>query len=396
MNAEFFASNRARLSTQCDGAIILTAYVAVQMTGDVAAPFRQEANFWYLTGIKEPGWQVIITPDKSWLVAPTISDAHRVFDGGLSPDEAQRISGVDAVIDQSEVKELLATLATKYDTVYGLDRHPHDKYYGFERNPAPDTLWRQLKRQFKDVRDVRGDIVRLRAIKQQVELDAMTKAINLTVEAFRNVKEQLATYEYEYQIEADFTHIFRRVNARHAYEPIVASGVNACTLHYDKNEAGLKDSDLVLLDIGAQVEGYPADITRTYSVGGRPSTRQHAVHAAVRDAHTKIVELLQPGVSFEQYQKNVDEIMKSALRSLDLLRTTADYRRYFPHAISHGLGIDVHDSLGGFETFHPGMVLTVEPGIYIPEEGIGVRLEDDIIITESGYVNTSDALSLEL
>lgn len=396
MNAEFFAGNRARLSAQCDGVIALTAYTAVQMAGDVAAPFRQEANFWYLTGIKEPGWQVIITPNKSWLVAPTISDTHRVFDGGLSPDEARRISGVDAVINQSEFKELLETLATKHTTAYGLGRHPHDKYYSFERNPAPDRLWRQLRRQFGEVQDVRRDIARLRAIKQRVELDAMTTAINLTVEAFRNVKEQLATYKYEYQIEADFTHAFRRVNAQHAYEPIVASGINACTLHYDKNEANLRGSDLVLLDVGARIDDYPADITRTYSVSGRSSVRQRAVHTAVRDAHMKIIALLKPGVSFEQYQKSVDEIMTSALRSLDLLYAASDYRRYFPHAISHGLGIDVHDSLGGFETFQPGMVLTVEPGIYIPEEGIGVRLEDDIVVTESGHINTSDTLSLEL
>jgi Xaa-Pro aminopeptidase len=152
---------------------------------------------------------------------------------------------------------------------------------------------------------------------------------------------------------------------------------------------------LVLLDIGARCAGYPADITRTYAVG-EPTERQRAVHNAVRDAHTQIISLVRPELSFAQYQDEVDVIMKDALHQLDLLHTEADYRRYFPHAIGHGLGIDVHDSLGGFEVLRPGMVMTVEPGIYIPEEDIGVRLEDDILITDSGCTNLSEALSLEL
>ena len=382
---------------QCEGGVlVLTAYAALQLSADMAAPFRQEANFWYVTGIEEPDWQLIATPTESWLVAPDISEMHRVFDGGLSDQQAKAISGVDTVITRAASNDLFASLASEYKLAYGLGRHPHQKYFSFEVNPAPGKLWRKLSKRFTEVQDARPTLGRLRAIKQPVEVAAIKGAIDLTVDAFHLVKSQLSSYTHEYQMEADFTYAFRRANAIHAYDPIVAGGANACTLHYGKNNNALAQSDLVLLDIGAQAAGYPADITRTYSVGGSPTARQRAVHAAVRDAHMQIIALLRPGLAFARYQNDVDLIMKDALRRLDLLHEETDYRRYFPHAISHGLGVDVHDSLGGFETFRPGMVLTVEPGIYIPEEGIGVRIEDDILITDSGHTNLSEALSLEL
>jgi Xaa-Pro aminopeptidase len=139
------------------------------------------------------------------------------------------------------------------------------------------------------------------------------------------------------------------------------------------------------------VDGYAADITRTYAVG-TPTDRQRAVHAAVETAHKAILALLKPGLSFAAYLSEVDQIMKQSLDSIGLLKTDSDYHRYFPHAISHGLGLDVHESLGGHEALKPGMILTVEPGIYIPEEKIGVRIEDDILITEDGHRNLSGAL----
>lgn len=392
----FFTDNRARVALQCDGVVVLTAYASVQLTGDMAVPFHQESNFWYLTGIEESGWQLVITPQKSWLIAPDVSEIHRVFDGGLSFDEAQRISGVDEVVDAKEGKELLVTLAAKYKTAYSIDRHPHQKYFSFTPNPAPAKLWRSLMRRFRTVHDMRRLLSTLRAIKQPVEVDAIRQAVDLTVEAFSTIKPRLPQLTHENQIEAEFTHAFRYGGARHAYDPIVASGRNACTLHYLENSAKLNRSDMVLLDIGAQIGGYSADITRTYAVGGALSDRQRAVHEAVCRAHNQIIDLLHPGLTFAEYQQRVDAIMMAELETLDLIHGDSDYRRYFPHAISHGLGVDVHDSLGGFETFQPGMVLTVEPGIYIPEESIGVRLEDNILITDTGSTNFSKALSLEL
>ncbi|MBC7565055.1 M24 family metallopeptidase, partial [Candidatus Saccharibacteria bacterium] len=153
--------------------------------------------------------------------------------------------------------------------------------------------------------------------------------------------------------------------------------------------------EFVLLDIGARLNGYPADITRTYAHGD-VSDRHKAVHLAVETAHHKIIALLKPGLNVKDYFHKVDKIMLVALHDLGLLKVEEDYRKYFPHSISHGLGIDVHDSLGGPEAFQPGMVLTVEPGIYIPEEGIGVRIEDDILITENGHENLSAGLPTSL
>lgn len=396
ISSAFFAANRAALMEKChDGVLRMTAYSALQGSGDMAAPFRQEANFWYLTGIDEPDWQLIMAGNRSWLVAPVISDIHMIFEGGLQPDEARRMSGVDEVINKTEARALLAQLASNFSVAYGIDKHPHQKHFNFVPNPSPGQLWRQLKRQFTEVRDIRRDLARLRAIKQPIEIEAITRAIDITATAFTDVRRHLSELQSENQIEAEFTHAFRYQNATHAYDPIVATGHNACTLHYVANNDQLTGSDMVLIDIGARVDHYPADITRTYAVGV-PTARQIAVHAAVVAAHKQIIRLLAPGLSFSQYQSEVDDIMKTALRSLGLMNHKEDYWRYFPHAISHGLGVDVHDSLGGFETFQPGMVLTVEPGIYIPEEGIGVRIEDDILITDSGHQNLSKALALDM
>jgi Xaa-Pro aminopeptidase len=227
----------------------------------------------------------------------------------------------------------------------------------------------------------------------------MKQAINLTMGAFEYVKENLASFTYEYEVEAEFSYWFTKQGAKgHAYDPIVASGSNACTLHYVDNDSKLKKRDLLLLDIGARVSGYAADITRTYALG-EPTKRQSEVHEVLQTAQQKIIRLIRPELLVEEYQQKVDDIMGDAMIALGLIKTKDDeknYRKYFPHAVSHGLGVDVHDSLGGPKYFKPGMVLTVEPGIYIPEEGIGVRIEDDILVTEKGRTNLSSRLSTDL
>lgn len=394
----FFVHNRkAMIDSVKGGLIILAAYTALQRGNDNAHCFEQESNFWYLTGISEPDWRVIIdgSAHKSWLVAPDIDEVHRTFDGGLSNDEARQISGIDTVISHTDSEKLLRDLAKKHSIVYALGEHPHGEHFNFVENPAQKKLWTVLERIFNSVQDCRLELARQRAIKQPEEIAAIKKAIRLTTEAFELVKDRLPQLKYEYEVEAEFDYYFKKHGATHAYDPIVAGGKNACTLHYNKNADKLKKNSLLLIDVGARVDGYAADITRTYALG-QPTKRQLAVHAAVEQAHLTIIKLLKPGLSVGVYQEKVDDIMKQTLLSLDLMKSLEDednYRRYFPHAISHGLGVDVHDSLGRPTNFEPGMVLTVEPGIYIPEESIGVRIEDDILITKTGSENLSRRLS---
>lgn len=398
---DLFVSNRSRLSDALHGGIIvLSAYSGMQRSNDTAFKFEQEANFWWLTGIERADWWVIIdnTRQKTMLVSPEVSLSHQIFDGSLDEESALAISGADAVVSEEEAGRLLRDLAKKHSIVYTLGDQPHAEYLDFHLNPAQKKLHDMLKRTFNSVQDCRKDIARLRAIKKPAEIEAMKKAIRLTADAFADIKGRLDTFVYEYEVEAEFSYLFRRAGAvGHAYDPIVAGGKNACTLHYIDNAARLKKRQLLLLDIGARHEGYAADITRTYALG-EPTKRQVAVHDAVKRAQAEIISLIQPQVSIEQYQKDVDRIMGEALISLGLMSSASDeekFRKYFPHAISHGLGVDVHDSLGGPKYLQPGMVLTVEPGIYIPEEGIGVRIEDDILVTEKGHSNLSGMLSTD-
>jgi Xaa-Pro aminopeptidase len=378
-----------------DTVVVLGAYSRMQLTGDAAAPFRQESNFWYYTGIEMPGYRVIMTRDTVWLIAPDVSETHRLFDGAISHEEAIRKSGADFVVGTIEGREVLSRLSRTTKGVHSLGHDPYRKYYSFSENPAPGRLWRELGSIFSERIDLRKTMARQRAIKQPMEVDAIRRAVDCTVGAFKSVGQALRTISYEYEIEALFSYEFRRQNADHAYQPIVAGAKNACTLHYDANSDALAQSSLVLIDVGARVEGYAADMTRTYEIGDG-TARQRAVYEAVKRAHEEIITRIRPGVTFVEYQRWTDEIMQECLRSLELLQSPDDYRRYFPHAISHGLGVDVHDSLGDYDVFTAGMVVTVEPGVYIPEEGIGVRLEDDILVTNTGVENLSAGLSLSL
>jgi Xaa-Pro aminopeptidase len=398
----FFASNRDQLTTKLKGGIVvLTAHTGMQRNNDTAFRFEQEANFWWLTGIEVPDWWLIIdgVRRKSWLVAPTISKIHEVFDGSLSPEEAQKISGADEVIGRDEAKQLLRDLAKKHSVAYALGEEPYVEYYNFSINPAGRKLHEMLERTFNAVQDCRKDLAKLRAIKQPEEITRIKKAIGITIDGMERVRENLAGFSYEYEVEAELTHAFRKAGAQgHSFDPIVSSGKNTCTLHYLENNEKLKKKTLLLMDIGVRYKGYATDIARTYALG-EPTKRQRDVHAAVQQAQAEIIQLLLPELSVEQYQRSVDEIMAKALMSLGLMKDAGDeeaYHKYFPHAIGHGLGVDVHESLGAPRSLQPGMLLTVEPGIYIPEEGIGVRIEDDILITDKGRTNLSARLSTDL
>lgn len=399
--AHFFTENRKRLATRAsDGIVVLAGYTAMQRTNDAAFRYEQEASFWYLTGIEAPDWWLIMSGGgaKTMLVMPEVDDVHQVFDGSLSAKRATEISGIVDVITRARATELLRELAESHQVAYTLGADPHAEHYDFSLNPAPLDMKQRLQEAFSEVKDCRVMLAEQRALKHPEELALMQQAIDVTIEAFEIVKERLPQLRYEYEIEAEFSYHFRRSGAQgHAYDPIVACGSNACTLHYVDNNSLLREAEFVVLDIGARVDGYAADITRTYAIGA-PTERQRAVHRAVQLAQREIILLLGPGVSVKKYHQQVDVIMKHALVKLKLMQSMDDetaYRRYFPHSISHGLGIDVHDSLGGPDVFAPGMVLTVEPGIYIPEESMGVRIEDDILITTTGYQNLSGALSTD-
>lgn len=396
MKSEFYANNRKKLSeTLQSGVVVMAGYAPMQLTNDQAAPFWQEGSFWWLSGVTKPGWKMIIeSGGRTVLVKPALTDAQKIFDGDTDDEDMLRRGGMNDVIEARDFELYLRKLAKKHSVVYSV----YDKTdYGFVHNPAGKELDEILQRIFNSVQDCSKDLKKLRAIKQPEEIRAIKKAVKLTTAAFEKVKNSLGTFRHEYEIEALFDYEFRVVNARHAYEPIIAAGKNACTLHYIENEAKLTKNQLVLMDVGARVDGYAADITRTYQYGVA-SKRQQEIHGLVQQAHNRIIALLCPDLLVEEYIRSVDEIMKEVLIQARLIKSVDDdegYRRYFPHAVSHGLGVDVHDSLGGPRCFEQGMVLTVEPGIYIPEEKIGVRIEDDILITARGNENLSRGLSTD-
>ena len=394
-DSKFFINNRQKLANKLSGGlVVLAGHHSMQKKSDVAYPFSQESNFWYLSGVDRPDCKLVYdgTSNRTWIVVPSLDKVQQIFEGDIDEQELIDMSGADEVVRADDLDRLLRQLARQHATVYTLDYSAQTD--SVMPNPSIRKNKKVLERIFNSVIDCRKEIAELRAIKTSEEIAAIKSAVNLTTKAFESIYKKFDEFSYEYEIEAEFIYEFRKNNAVFAYDPIVAGGKNACTLHYGQNSERLKKNQLVLLDIGAEVDGYAADITRTYALG-KPKKRIIELHQAMQTAHAEIIKQIAPNMPIMEYQQQVDKIMKNMMVDVGLIDDADDvrYREYFPHAISHGLGIDVHDSLGGSRVLAPGMIITVEPGIYILEESIGIRLEDDILITETGAQNLSAKLS---
>lgn len=369
---------------------IISSYDKMQLTGDMAVNYRQEANFFWLTKINHPGWMVVrdeVGVDR--LVRPEVSEIEKQFDGYLSDEEAVLLSGIKEVWSRSEFDDWLVSL--EQGSEVGALKPLASEGYGMVMNPSDERVWRMVEEAGHQPRDIRSDFAKQRAIKTQAEVELMQESIDLTAEMLSKLKSGISSYESEAELAADITAGFMRDGAIHAYDPIVAGGGNACTLHYVANNQPLSSGQMVLIDVGASIGGYNADLTRTFAIG-EVSERYRAVHMAVERILKTVINLIRPNLTFKDYMTKVDEIVLSELFGLGLADGVDDkpsLRRYMPHSISHGLGIDVHESLSPHEEFQPGMILTVEPGIYIPDENIGVRIEDNILVTEDGHLNMS-------
>lgn len=397
---DFFSANRRRVGRSLEGGIlVLAAHDSLQSVSDMAQPFRQENNFLYLSGLNSPRWKMVYDSarDYCWLIRPHYSQVEILFDGALGDEAALSISGANQVIDQADFESLLRQQARSHSAVYGLEPL-NQSDHSFVLNPAPARLWTQLKRNFSSTIDARQKIAAARAVKQPIEIAFIEQAITITAKAFEQARNQARELKSEYELEAIFSSQFRAANSRHAYDPIVASGENALQLHYNVNSQKFGRRNLALCDVGAEFAGYAADVTRMISL--RPvNQRQKLVYSALFEAQRAIIDEIETSMPVAQYHQMVDRHMHTALQRLGLMSSKFDeatYRRYFPHAVSHGLGLDVHDSLAGTRTLDESMVLTVEPGIYISEEGIGMRIEDDILITKSGVRNLSAKISTSL
>lgn len=402
---DFFISNRRRLlqkRTQ-DAPIVISANGLVQRAGDSGFPFRQDSNFWYLTGLNEAELVLVITSTTEFIILPERSSVLDIFDGAIDNQALIDRSGIEKIYDHQTGWETLRNLGVKHQKLYTALYKGYDDRHNLYFNPAKPRLISQLRKLHSDMSllDIRRELAQLRMTKQEPEIAAIEQAIAITSNALQAIikTDWVKQYPNEADIERELTYHYAKGGAKHhAFPPIVAGGQNACTLHNGANQSDIEPDQLLLIDTGAEYDMYAADITRMYSPA-RPSERQRAVFEAVSDVQQYIFGLLKPGLKMRDIEDKVEKAIGKQLKQLGLIKSASDrtaIRKYYPHSFSHHLGLDVHDAADYEVKLAPDMVITVEPGIYIAEEGIGVRIEDDVLITKEGCRVLSDSLPSRL
>ncbi len=405
--ADFFAGNRRELLRRTKSKlIVIPAHQTMQRNLDNTYAFRQESNFWYLCGIEKPDCILVLSEIKgkqeTFVILPQRDAIEEFFDGAIDGAELAKISGIKTILPQREGWQKLGELLQKHAAV-GVLKPMQQRHFNIAMNPARAQLIAKMKRRARNLKieDVRAALSQMRMIKQPVEIKAIQKAIDITndtlLEIFRS--NWYKKYAAEYELDADISAGFRRRGASgHGFTPIIANGAKTCTIHPTGNSSPLESGALLLVDLGAEIYNYTADISRTMPIGGNMTARQQQVFNAVADIQQYAYSLLKPGQNYMEYEKLVETYMGKKLIELGLIKTATrkNIRTYFPHRTSHSLGLDPHDPADYSGDIQENMMLTVEPGIYIPEEGIGVRLEDDVLITKTGCKILSRALPVML
>jgi Xaa-Pro aminopeptidase len=371
------------------------------ISADSTMPFEQARDILYLSGVDQEESILLLFPDspdtkhKEMLFLRETNEQIAVWEGAkLTKESAVETSGIKTVYWLSEFDKVFYEVMTQVDTIY-FNTNEH-----YRANVETETRESRFIKMSKDKFPAHSCaksnpiLQRLRSVKDPIEVDLLQTASDITEKGFRRVLAFVKPGVWEFEIEAEYMHEFlKNRSKKFAYTPIIASGNNANVLHYIENNQQCNDGDLILMDVGAEYANYSSDMTRTIPVNGRFTPRQRDVYDAVNRVKNEATKMLVPGAYWKEYHVEVGKIMTSELLGLGLL-DKADvkkedpdwpaYKKYFMHGTSHHMGLDTHDYGLLWEPMQAGNVFTVEPGIYIPEEGFGIRLEDDVVIQENG------------
>ncbi len=406
-NRENFSLNLKKNSLS-----IINASDEFPRSGDQAFNFKQNPDLFYLTGIDQEQTILLLFPDcpnplyREVLFLRQTNEYIAVWEGyKYTKEEAKAISGVKTIYWIEEFWPIFSSIINYADNIY-LNSNENDRY-------AHTVAYRDI-RFIEEIKskyplhhyERAAPIFRkLRPIKSPTELNYIQKACDITNDAFRRVLNFVKPNVGEWEVEAEIIHEFiRQRSTGHAYSPIIASGKNACILHYNSNDQVCKNGEVILFDFGAEYANYNADMSRSIPVNGKFSKRQKDVYNAVLHVMKESVKMLVPGTIWNDYHEEVGKIMTGELINLGLLDKhdvakqdpkMPAYKKYFMHGTSHHLGIDVHDFASRYDPFAVGNILTCEPGIYIPAEGLGIRLENNIFISESGPVDLMANIPIE-
>jgi Xaa-Pro aminopeptidase len=403
INNQLFIKNRAKFTARMKNKSIAVFNSNDTFTtgADSTLPFKQHSDLLYLSGADQEESILLLFPDaleekhREILFLTETNDHIAIWHGAkFSKDEARKISGIQTVYWLQEFDKVFFGLMCEAETIYFNTNEHYRQSETLESRE--DRFIKKCKADFPAHKWEKSNSILqgLRGIKEDEEISCMQTACDITEKGFRRILPFLKPGIMEYEIEAEFIHEFLRNRSKgFAYTPIVASGYNACVLHYIENNKVCNDGDMLLLDIGAEYANYSSDMTRTIPVNGRFTARQKAVYQAVLRVKNAATKLLCPGILLSEYHKEVGAVMTSELLGLGLINKNdikkedpnwPAYKKYFMHGTSHHMGLDTHD-YGALKTpVKANMVFTVEPGIYIPEENMGIRIEDDVVIQENG------------
>lgn len=399
MNKNIYKFNRDNLLDKIkdNSIVILFAGKAIQKTGDQTYPFTPNRNFYYLTGIKEEDHILVMTKingvKSSKLYIKDIDlEMEKWVGKSIRKEEAEELAAVDEVKFKSQFDgdtHGMITMKEEINLYLDLERMSANREGTISHRFANEitTKYPQVR-----INNVYSKIGELRLKKSQEEVDKIKKAIEITKSGIEKLMSEARVGMKEYELEAYFDFNCKVKGATGlAFTTIAAAGENATTLHYVDNNCELKENDLILFDLGAEYNCYNADISRTFPVNGKFTERQKEVYNAVLRVNEEIINLIKPGMKYRDVNEKATDLIAEECIKLGLIKDKSEVRKYYYHSIGHSLGMDTHD----IETphrdivFEPGVVFTVEPGIYIAEEEIGIRIEDDILVTEDGVINLS-------
>jgi Xaa-Pro aminopeptidase len=384
--------------------VIISSNDIMPTNADGTMGFKQNSDLYYLSGLDQEETLLIIYPDapedqyKEIAFVKETSELIEIWEGHkFTKEEAIEISGIKNIQWTSHFEQILKTIVYSAEQIYLIDNEHIRNSSSVETQNDRLNLEIKEKYPLHKIERLAPLLNVIRMQKETIEIEALQKAIDITEKAFRRILKFTKPGVFEYEVEAEFIHEFIKNRSNgFAYTPIIASGSNACVLHYIENTLACKDGDMLLLDVGACYANYNADMTRTIPVNGRFTKRQKQVYEAVHDVLNFATQIMTSGTYWVDYQKEVEKYMESKLIDLGLFtRNDVEkqdkhqplFKKYFMHGVAHHLGIDVHDVWDKYKPFASGMVLTCEPGIYIREEGLGIRLENNLLITDKGAVN---------